>query len=110
MATEAQFLTTAPSGSDSHWMVPSSTSSLLILSSSQDQRAHASIFNDSAASLYLRFGGNGPISGLANGVYDVKLTSGTYYELPKPIYSGEIWGSWDVAGGFARVLSLGKAQ
>ncbi len=106
MGSEAQFLTTAPSGSDSHWLVGAAVTSNLILSSSQDQRVHASIFNDSPASLYLRFGGNVNVgTGSAN--FDVKLTSGTYFELPKPIYEGEVWGAWDAASGWARVFSIG---
>ena len=100
-----QFLSAAPSGSDSHWRVAGTTSPTLILSSSAGQRSHASIFNDAAGTLYLTFG---PGSGVGpTGTFDVKMTSGSYFELPKPIYQGEIWGAWDAAGGFARVLSLG---
>lgn len=59
MPSEAQFNTTAPSGSDSHWIVTGGVSPVLILSASAEIRSHASIFNDSGASLYLRFGGGG---------------------------------------------------
>lgn len=108
MASFPDFNTCAPSGSDAHWLVPNGTSVVLILSASQEQRAHASVFNDSPASLYLKYGspaGTGPV-----GIYDVKLTSGSYYELPKPIFQGEVYGTWDAAGGgFARVLQIGPA-
>lgn len=107
MSTIAQFSTTAVSGSDSHYKIPASTSPVLILSSSQDVRVHASIFNDSAASLYITFGGGPPTSLSVTGTYDVKISSASYFELPKPIYVGEIWGIWDAAGGWARVLQLG---
>ena len=107
MAGFPDFNTCAPSGSDQHWLVASTPASVLILSASQEQRAHASIFNDSIGTLFLRFGGNALIN--ATGSYDVKLTSGSYYELPKPIWEGEIWGAWDAAGGFARVLQIGRA-
>jgi hypothetical protein len=109
MSSLAQFLTTSPSGSDLRWRVPATTSPILILSSSQDQRSHASIFNDSPSSLYLVLGGAGP-SVSVTGTYDLKLTSGSYYEVPKPTYQGEIWGIWDGPGGFARVMQLGVGR
>ncbi len=111
MASQAQFNTTAPSGSDQHWKVPSNTQKQLILSSSQEQRAHASIFNNANGTLFLKYGDNTGIavSG-ATGLYDVKMASGAYYELPKPMWQGDIWGVWDLdqAGGFAHVLQLGR--
>jgi hypothetical protein len=112
MASEAQFNTTAVSGSDQHWLVASTVSTTLILSASQEQRSHASIFNDSPATLYLKFGSDSSMATGSSGVWDVKLTSGTYFELPKPEWQGEVWGSWDSgsAGGFARVLQLGTPR
>lgn len=110
---EADYDTVSPSGSDEHWRVPTNTTKQLILSASQDARAHASIFNNSTATLYLKFGNNVgmSVSG-AVGIYDVKLTSASYYEMPKPIWQGEVWGVWDadVAGGFAMILSLGRSN
>lgn|SRR5574337_778101 len=109
MANQSQFNTTAVSGSDAHWKVAASLSPVLILSASQEQRVHASIFNDSNGTLFLQYGGS---VGMANtgalGMYDVKVTSASYYELPKPIWEGEIWGAWDAVPGFARVLQLGR--
>lgn len=109
MPTQAQFNTTAPSGSDQHWIVPASTGApVLILSASQEQRAHASIFNDAVGTLFLKFGSDAGMgaSGSAQ-IYDVKLTSASYYEIPKPVWQGEIWGIWDTAGGWARVMQVG---
>lgn len=110
MASHAQFNTTATSGSDAHWTVPSTTSGpVLIMSASQDQRVHGSVYNDSPGSLYLKFGSdvNMGVSGSAQ-IYDVKMTSGSYFELPKPAYQGEVWGLWDLIGGWARVLQVGR--
>jgi hypothetical protein len=105
MASQAQFTTVAPSGSDQHWRVPASTSAQLILSASQDGRVHGSIFNDSGATLFLSFGGSNVA---VVGQFDVKITSASYFELPKPaVYQGEIWGVWDATGGWAHVLHLG---
>lgn len=117
MSSQSAFNTISPSGSDGHWKVVGAVSPVLILSASQEQRAHASIFNDANASLYLVYGIGG--SGFAAGVlaslsptgsFDVKLTSGSYYELPKPIWQGEIWGIWDSATGWAHVLQLGAGK
>ena len=109
MASQSQFNTTATSGSDARWIVAASQTAVLILSSSQDQRVHASIFNDSAASLFIKFGSDVSLgnSGSAQ-IYDLKITSASYFELPKPIYQGDIWGLWDATGGWARVLQLGR--
>lgn len=106
------FLGTSPSGSDSHWRVPQNTAKALILSSSYDVRAHASVFNNSSGSLYLKFGGSaGVATSGSGGVFTVKLTTMAYFELPKPIWQGEIWGAWDAdsAQGSALVFQMGRA-
>jgi len=106
------FLGTSPSGSDSHWRVPQNSTRVLILSASQDVRAHASVFNNSNATLFLKFGSNVgmAVSGGA-GLYDVKLSSASYFELPKPMWQGEVWGVWDtdLPAGSALILQLGRA-
>jgi hypothetical protein len=109
MASPNQFLSTAPSGSDVHWLVAATTTASLILSASSDGRSHASIFNDAVGSLYLYYGGSNSGSVIGpNGMYDVKLTSGSYYELPRqPVFQGQVWGAWDLAGGWARVVQFG---
>lgn len=108
MANQSQFLTTAPSGSDQRWKVAASVTPVLILSSSQDVRSHASIFNDSVNSLYIKFGSNTGLT--VTGMYDVKISSASYFELPKPIYEGEVWGTWEALGGWARILQLGVGK
>lgn len=105
MANLAAYQTVAPSGSEAYWKIAATTSPVLIFSSSQEERAHGSVFNNSAASLYLKFGS---VNGLSvTGIYSVKLTSGSYYEMPKPPYQGQVWGVWDATGGWAMVTELG---
>jgi hypothetical protein len=111
MSTIGQFSTVSPSGSDSHARVPAGTDPKLLLSASLDARAHASVYNHSAGSLYLRFGLNTGLQVSGSAVsFDVKVTSGSLYELPKPVWQGEVWGMWDVpANSWVMVLELGKA-
>lgn len=75
------------------------------MSSSQNTRSHGSVYNHANGAMFIRFGNP---SGLApTGSFDIKLASGSLFELPKPTYQGEMWGTWDAAGGFAFVLELG---
>ncbi len=90
----------AASGSALHWRVLASTSPQVLLSASL-LRGHAAVYNHSTASLFLMFSSTPALND-----FDVKLTSGAYYELPQPIYRGEVWGVWDVANGWAMVSSL----
>ena len=109
MASMPQFNTVAVSGSDTHGTVAASSNPVQIMGASQEQRAWGSIFNDSAQSLYLKFG-NDLLVGITGStqVFDVKVTSGSLYELKQPIYQGEIWGCWDgTPAGYARTLQLG---
>lgn len=109
MSSQAAYNTMSPSGSDAHWRVAGSTTPQLLLSASQDERARASIFNHSNGSLYIRLGSNlGLASSGSSPFFDAKITSGTLYELPKPVWQGEVWGAWDSpAGSFAMVSETG---
>ena len=108
MSTPGAFNTTPPSGSDARWRVPVSTTPQLLLSSSQDERARASIFNHSNGSLYIIYGSNlGLASSGSSPHFDAKIASGTLFELPKPIWQGQVWGAWDVAAGWAMVNETG---
>lgn len=108
MSTPSEFNTVSPSGSDAHWKIPAGVGVVLILSASQNERAHASIFNHANGTLHLKFGASASMAiGGGGGIFNVKLTSGSYYELPKPTWQGEVYGAWDVAGGFAMVLETG---
>lgn len=111
MASQMQFNTLTPSGSDQHYVVPAASVATQIMSASPEQRGWASIFNDSPQSLYIKFGNNQAvgISG-SQQIFDVKIASSSYYEMPFPQWQGEVWGVWDGGAspsGFARVLWLG---
>lgn len=111
MSTSGAFNTVAPSGSDYHWRVPAGVAPTLILSSSQDERSHASIFNHTVGSLYIRFGSNAGLVSSGSAVFfDAKIASGTLYELPKPVWQGDVWGVWDSPTGWAMVVALGAAD
>lgn len=94
------YMTAVLSGNLSHARVAGNTSTTNILSASTG-RVHASVFNHSNASLYLKFEGVATIND-----FDVKLSSGSYFELPKPIYQGVVNGVWDSANGFAMILDM----
>jgi len=53
----------------------------------------ASFYNNSNRDVYLQMGD--PVD---NGIYTIKLAKSSYYELPKPIYTGPISGYWAVGG------------
>lgn len=109
MSTQSAYNTVSPSGSDSHWRVAGSTTPQLLLSASYDERARGSIFNHSIGSLYIKLGsGEGLASSGSAAFFDVKITSGSLYELPKPVWQGEVWGAWDApAGAVAMVNETG---
>ena len=58
------------------------------------------VFNDSAAVLYLKFG----VTASATD-YTVQIPAGGYYEFPWPVYAGEVDGIWASANGNARLTS-----
>lgn len=90
-------------GSNVHARVTGSNANATLLLSASEGRTHASIYNHVNASLFLGFGFQPTLT-----LFDVKLTSGSYFEFPKPIYEGPVYGAWDAPGGFALVLELGK--
>lgn len=85
------------SGSQWRMRIASTTSAVLLLSGTTD-RSFGSVFNHGAASVYLGFGFVPTTS-----FFDVKLTSGSYFEIQKPTYRGPIYGVWDAVNGFAMV-------
>lgn len=109
MSTQAAFNTMSPSGSDGHWRVASTADvpALLLSASRDDERARASIFNHSAGNLYIKLGSGAGLKISGSAFFDLKIASGTLYELPKPIWHGEVWGVWDVAGGWAMINETG---
>ena len=66
------------------------------------KRVGWSVFNDSTANLFVKFGVTASTSS-----FTVKIAPGGYYEMPTtPTYQGQIDGIWDAANGNARVTEL----
>ncbi len=89
-----------PSGSASHWRVASATTPVLLLSAST-LRGFAAVFNHSAGPLYIGLFGRPSVND-----HDVAVASGSYYEIPRAVYRGEVYGVWGAADGWAMVTSL----
>jgi hypothetical protein len=66
-------------------------------------RAGATVYNDSTANCYLKFG-----TGASSTSFTVKLMPGAYYEIPEGGYAGALNGYWDAVNGSARVTELTK--
>jgi hypothetical protein len=62
-----------------------------------DQSSGRTVFNDSAAVLYLKFGATASETD-----YTVQIPAGGFYEFPEPVFSGEVDGIWSSATGNAR--------
>jgi hypothetical protein len=94
-----------PPGTPADTNVDVSISPVTILAANP-ARSQASVFNDSAATLYLKLG-----TGVSATSFTVKMAPGSLYELPQPAvgkpYQGIITGVWSAAGaGAARVTEL----
>jgi hypothetical protein len=89
-----------PSGTATLANVASSASSVTLLAANLS-RLGATIFNDSTAILYVKFGTTASSSS-----YTVQIAGGGYYEMPDPVYTGRIDGIWASANGNARVTEL----
>lgn len=79
--------------------VGSSATNVTIFSASGQTNART-VYNDSTAVLYLKFGGTASTTS-----YTVQIASGGYYEFPQPVYAGQVDGIWASANGSARVTS-----
>jgi hypothetical protein len=79
--------------------VASSASSVTLFAASSDDNART-IFNDSTAVLYVKFGTTASATS-----FTVQLAAGGYYEFPQPLYGGRVDGIWASANGNARVTS-----
>lgn len=76
--------------------VNSSATNVTLLSANSTARGRT-VYNDSTAVLYLKFGATATSSS-----YTVQLASGAYYEFPQPCYTGQVDGIWASANGAAR--------
>ncbi|MER6374863.1 hypothetical protein ABT255_42375 [Streptomyces mirabilis] len=79
--------------------IPSSASSVILFPPAGSGSARV-VWNDSTATLYLKFGAVASTTS-----FTVKLAPGAYYEFPQPLYVGQVDGIWDSANGFARLTS-----
>lgn len=76
--------------------VASSASNVTIFAAAAQANART-VYNDSTAILYLKFGATASSSS-----YTVQLAAGAYYEFPQPVYAGQVDGIWASANGNAR--------
>lgn len=76
--------------------IEASITSIQLLAANADRKG-ATIWNNGASNLHLEMGGKAALTSFA-----VKITPGSYYELPFG-YTGKISGIWDVASGVALV-------
>lgn len=77
--------------------VASSASTVQLWASNSAARLRT-IFNDSSAILYVKFGTTASTSD-----YTVQIAAGGYYELPNPLYTARVDGIWASANGNARL-------
>jgi hypothetical protein len=80
--------------------VSGSASSVTLLASNANARLRT-VFNDSTANLFLKFGATASTSS-----FTVKIAAGGYYEFPQPLYTGLVDGIWDAANGAARLTEV----
>lgn len=66
----------------------------------QPQANGRTIFNDSTAVLYVKFGSTSSTTS-----YTTQIAPGGLYEFPVPMYAGEVDGIWATANGSARLTS-----
>jgi hypothetical protein len=77
--------------------VASNTASVTLQASNGSRRSLI-VFNDSTATLYLKYG-----SAASSSSYTVKMAPGDYWEMPLPVYTGIVTGIWTSANGSALV-------
>ena len=75
-----------------------STIGTVVLSVAQTKRVNLSIYNASTQVLYMKLG-----SGAKSTDFTLMMVSSGFYELPRPVYNGQITGVWPSANGFAYV-------
>lgn len=99
--TTAWLFQNARAATSSVTSVASSATSVTLLASNAARKG-ATVFNDSTAILYLKFGATASATS-----YTVQIAAGGYYEFPGPtVYSGVVDGIWSAANGNARLTEL----
>jgi hypothetical protein len=81
--------------------VAGAVTSTTILASNTSRKG-ATVFNDGSANLYLALSA----STASLTAYTVKIGPGGLFELPWPVYTGQLTGIWDAAVGSARVTEM----
>lgn len=89
-------------------MVSGATSSRLLLDKNE-ARTGAHFYNHSTGAMFLRFAHSQDHSA-SLGTFNVKVASGSYYELPKPVYLGCVHAIWDAAVGSVMVTQYFKSD
>lgn len=77
------------------------SASNVTLKASNAARRGLSVYNDSSAILYVKFGATASSSS-----YTIQMAANSYYELPQPCYTGIIDGIWASATGNARITEV----
>lgn len=79
----------------------SATSVMLLDATAPGERVGASFWNDSAATLYLKFGTTASTTSCTK-----KMAPDEYWEIPYPTYVGRIDGIWSSAAGAVRITEV----
>lgn len=79
--------------------VSGAASSTVLFAATGNARGRT-IWNDSSAILYVKFGATATSTSCT-----LKLIADAFYEFPQPVYSGVVEGIWASATGAARVTS-----
>lgn len=79
----------------------SSLASNQTLLSTNNDRLGVTLYNDSTQSLFVKYGATASSTS-----YTVKMGPGDYWEMPQPIYAGQLDGIWDSANGAVRITEL----
>jgi hypothetical protein len=80
--------------------VASSASNVTLFAAATGRVNMRTIYNDSTAVLYVKYGATATTSD-----YTVQVPAGGYYEFPQPVYGGKVDGIWASANGNARLTS-----
>lgn len=98
---------TAPiqSGSLTAYRVAASATPVMILSGGMTNRRVATIYNHSNASLFI-----GPFPEVGVTRFMTKITSGSHFTMPNPIYVGPVYGVWDAAAGHAMIVDFNSSE
>lgn len=82
--------------------VAASATEVTVFAASTNAVESRTVFNDSAAVLYLKKG-----TGVTTSSHFVQIPSGGYFEFPQPVYRGVVTGLWSSATGAARTTEDG---